>query len=42
MLVIDLVRHVPEAMQPKKIAITNGHANGDAGGPVIEESTAEA
>lgn len=42
MLVIELVRHVPEAMQPKKIAITNGHANGGAGGSVIEESKAEA
>jgi molecular chaperone IbpA len=42
MLVIELVRRVPEAMQPKKIAITNGHANGGVGGPVIEETKAEA
>jgi molecular chaperone IbpA len=44
MLVIELVRHVPEAMQPKKIAITNGHANGgaDNAGPVIEETKADA
>jgi molecular chaperone IbpA len=37
MLVVELVRHVPEAMQPRKIAITNGHANGH-GGRVIEET----
>jgi len=41
MLVIELVRHVPEAMQPRKISIGNGQANGHAvktGGNVIEET----
>jgi molecular chaperone IbpA len=45
MLAIDLVRHVPEAMQPRKISITNGHANGGGNGhtsPVLEETKAEA
>ena len=42
MLVIDLVRHVPEAMQPRKIAIANGKANGHAGGKVIDEQAADA
>jgi molecular chaperone IbpA len=43
MLVVDLVRHVPEAMQPRRITITNGHANGRGQtGPVIEETKADA
>lgn len=37
MLVVDLVRHVPEAMQPRKIAIGNGHTNGATGAKVITE-----
>ncbi len=35
MLVVDLVRRVPEAMQPRKISIANG-----ANGKVIEEAPA--
>jgi len=49
MLVIDLVRYVPEAMQPKKITITNGHAGGSGyanghaqGARVIEETKTDA
>ena len=45
MLAIELVRHVPEAMQPRKISITNGHANGGGNGhtgPVLEETKADA
>jgi molecular chaperone IbpA len=35
MLTIDLVREVPEAMQPRKVAITNGSANGRGETPKV-------
>jgi len=45
MLVVALVRHVPEAMQPRKIAVANGKTNGQGAagqGRVIEEQAADA